>query len=70
MLKGMVRQMEIDFGVLGRFHFPTRLTWTRLREVTSPQLMKTSASSGLTCDLKTLLFMLVLKVFLVLYYYN
>ena len=51
MLKGIVRQMEIEFGVLGRFHFPTRQTWTRLREVTSPQLMKTSASSGLTCEL-------------------
>ena len=69
MLKGIVRQMETK-GVLGRFHFATRQTWARLRGVTSPQLMKTSASSGLTCDLKTLLFMLVLKVFLALYYYN
>ena len=69
MLKGIVRQMETK-GVLGWFHFATRRTWARLRGVTSPQLMITSASSGLTCDLKTLLFMLVLKVFLALYYYN
>ena len=64
MLKGIVRQTETK-GVLGRFHFATRL-----RGLKSPQLMKTSASSGLTFDLKTLLFMLVLKVFLALYYYN